>query len=244
MKKYKLHKCENIECQNLTNNRKYCSLSCSCKVSGKIVAEINKKNNKGFYSFKVQSAGGKIGGHNAQKTLKENNLGFYDKRVQILGGKKGGKIGALITHKICKNNKTGFWNLEQQKINGKIGGIKSAESNKINKIGPFFNLELNRQQRINMKKNFGTYKFKNYYFDSKGEVEIAINLYYQYNIDLNTDCHFIVENKEYDFLVRQLKTFLEYHPFDLYRTKEQYYKQRRDTLNKNGYKDYNLVVIR
>ena len=48
---------------------------------------------------------------------------------------------------------------------------------------------------------------------------------------------------EYDYLLEDLKLFVEYHVWDRSLTAEQYYDKRRNNLNKYGYDDYELVVI-
>jgi hypothetical protein len=60
-------------------------------------------------------------------------------------------------------------------------------------------------------------------------------------IETFKDVHDLIGHKEIDFFINNV--FIEYHSYNFHGEKD-YFKQRRNNLNKNGYKDYNLVVIK
>ena len=119
-----------------------------------------------------------------------------------------------------------------------------SEVNKKNKIGPFFNPEWNRNIRLSIPRNRRTYLFKNILFDSKGETEIAMSLYYQYKLNLKKYSHFNVGLKEHDFFMPRYDCFIEYHPYDRNMTLNKYYKKRQLNLTENGYAHSNLLLIK
>ncbi len=139
-------------------------------------------------------------------------------------GSKGGKIAAISNK---KNKTSAYFNKNLQIKNGKIGGLKS----------------------LTVRREFFPFIFMSCSFDSWKELEIAMCIYYQFNIKLKErrNCHILVGNKEFDFFINGC--FIEYHPYNSwYKTnkipEKDYYKIRRNVLNKNGYKDYKLIVIK
>ena len=218
---------------------------------------------------KMQSKGGKRchelhPNHNKKvdKTNKRNGIGIYgqSKEKRIENGKKGskttnklykeekkkwGKKGAKKAKETNKINKTSVWDSRIQSMGGKAvsfethskagkiggtkGGLKAAITNRKNKPHWFLNIP----------------------FDSQGEDEIARDLYYQKILKLkdSVNCHVQMKGGEVDFLIHKYKCCIEYHEFskkgfDRYKVSyKQYYKQRKKILDKNNYKDYNLLVI-
>jgi len=82
--------------------------------------------------------------------------------------------------------------------------------------------------------------YNNEFFPSLGERNCYI-----YLIELG---YIVIHNFEgrFDFLVikNNKKIVVEFHPFDFNLTDKQYYNQRRKLLNKYGYKNLKLVVIK
>jgi hypothetical protein len=253
IKGQELHKCEYKNCENTTTNKKFCSRSCSSKK----VAETNKSNGIGFYNSKIQSMLGKrahkkypnLASENAKKaniTNKINGTGmFYDKKLQSVGGKS-----AVETN---KRNGTGmFHNKEIQSKGGKIGGKRTHE------LYPNLAIEAGRAAVETNKRNGTSFYDPNIQrkgllasrtsvivegktFSSRPEAEIGLCIHYQFEeLELRKNWEVIVGNKRVDFLIKILKCFVEVHP----RYEDGYYEARRKILDDNGYKDYNLVVIK
>jgi len=164
---------------------------------------------------------------------------FFDSELQSKRGKKGGKASVIIN----KKNKTGFWDLEIRQ--------KNNENRRKNKIG-FFNPKIQSKlgkkgaKRLREKKG---YYWKGNYFASSRECEIGMCISYQFNIKLKEGINFQkeVDSKSFDFFLFNY-FFLEFHQvlkfFQPDETDESYYQKRRSVLNKNGYKDYLLTVIK
>ena len=90
--------------------------------------------------------------------------------------------------------------------------------------------------------------FNNILFYSPRECEMAMNIYYQLNnkLKINNNCHISIGRYEFDFFINN--TFIEVHPYNNWDMKKgitatKYYNNRRKILNKNGYKDYPLLVL-
>lgn len=198
--------------------------------------KILKKKNLCFYNPET----GRKGGHNAQKTLKKENKSFYNVENQRKNGKIGGKKvhelhpnqakefgkkhghkGGINSQKVLKEKNLGFYNSNTQSENGKKGGLKSQK--------------IQRQSSL--------YVFMKAHYDSDKEQEIAMDLFYQYNIKLKegVTCHVQMKGGEIDFLVKKYKCFIEQVHNCGYKT---YYKKRRKLLDKNGYKNYKLIIIK
>lgn len=169
------------------------------------------------------------------KYMKKKNIGLYNFNVQSDGGKKGSLK--------CKKLRTGLYDKNIQLLGTSLGGKAGSLACKKRKLGAFFNPVINRKIRINILRNIRNIKFKNTYFDSKPELEIAMNLYYQFHSQLkeHVNCHVIVGGKEIDFFIHN--TFIEVHPFDRYTTRITYRNARRKILDDNGYHNYKLLVI-
>jgi len=112
----------------------------------------------------------------------------------------------------------------------------------------FFNPELRKEmgQRafkvVLERNNF----FNGMRFDSRGEMEIAMCLYYQHKIIMKKGKNYQKEvGKSYcDFFINNI--FIEYHPgyAGFYDSQKDYYNKRRKNLNKFGYKEYPLVILK
>ncbi len=240
-------------CDKQTNN-KYCSNICKWKVINKLNGMANVKkhllNRTGVWSAKSQEK--------AHNTNKKNGTSWcYDKKIMSKGGKNNvknnreKKLGWFSDESYNKSQATlrklgvsSFYDEKRRLLLCKKAGAAAVKHNRKNKIGCFFNKELNRQIRDKFNKNITI--FNNINFDSLKECEIAMCLYYQLIINkliFRNNVHVYIGTKEYDFLICKYKLFLEFHPVCINISTEEYYKQRRDNLDKNGHKDYNLVVI-
>jgi len=189
-------------------------------------------------------------GLKANNTNKENNTGIYAMTVEQR------HECAIKGHKTSKKLKKGIWSLtDEQRISngkkygskaGKIGNVNALKVQREQQIGPWFNPELNRKIR---QETFSNKKviFKNCIFDSKSECELALNLHYQYRLKLKNrvSVHFLVGRKEFDFFIKKLKLFIEYHGWDRENglNLKKYKNKRRRILNLNGFEDYFLLVL-
>jgi len=210
------------------------------KITRKIIkgfAYFKKNNPIEFKKFQSEMGkrGGKIGGIASSKKQKKNKTGFYDIKLQ----KK-------IHEKLKKENKS-FYNLKNQSKFGKervkkYGGWSAITKEDRIKNGRQGGLSVQRVLRINIR----NLKFKNKYYDSKLEIEISICLQKQFNYNPkeNRTLHIRIGKYEYDYLLKDLMLFIEFHPWFNKITEKQYYNKRRKNLNKNGFKDYNLMVIK
>jgi len=258
-------KCKNCG-KELISQKKYCSNRCNALVNGSwkgiLAVKIDKKNTSGFYDKNIQRLGGKTA-HKKHPDLAKRMgiLGAATCRKKKLGACFNTKINTQIHKKLKKEKKSAFYNpklkiricsIAGQAVHKKYPdlakrmGKLAGESNVKNKTGCFCNPHLNRQIRMKTIKNIGQYKFKQCYFDSKGELEIARCIYYQLNIKLKEriSCHFLIGLKEIDFFINNC--FIEYHPavWNYNKYHNDYYQKRRELLNKNGYKKYPLLVIK
>ena len=182
------------------------------------------------------------------KWLQKNKKGIWNPKVN----KKATHLGGVQANIVNKKNGTGIYGIPKYKRQeyGKRASPQSKITNKKNKTGLFDYKIRNKGreiafQKIRKRKN---YKYQNMYFDSKYEIEIAMCIYHQLNIKLKRNKNYQVKvGKEYifDFLIG--KCFIEQHIINIFfnplETKYNYYRKRRLILNKNGYKNYNLVVI-
>lgn len=252
-----------IQIENAKNNK----INCRCaffdkaiqskagKIGGKRNVENNRKNKTGIFSIKSQIK--------SQNTNRKNKTGMcFDKNIQSKAGKIGGKLGYIV----CRKNKIGIFNPDlKNSINFK-NGIKKAmrkmiknktgfysveirrkaiETNRKNKTNACFNPIINYNTRLNISKNRGTYVFNNIYFDSKGEMEFALNIHYQIEkLKLWQNYQFIIGLKRIDFYIKKYDCFIEYHPYDRNLNMIQYYINRLKVINNGGYKDSNLLIIK
>jgi len=243
-----MKKCKNyVNCKNFTNNNKFCSIKCYhlsniWKKAIKKSHETQRRKKVGFWNFSVQSMGGKIGCKKANKTNRRNKTGFSNPKVQS----KAGKIGGKKTYE----NKSGIYTISKKRR--KEISEKAAETNKRKGTGFFDHKVRSLAIASNRKRKFQSHKlkFKSVIFDSRFECEIAMCLYYQKFIKKlieRKNCHVIVGCKEHDFLFN--KQCIEVHSLNNWTNKKfkeakNYDKKRRKNLNENGYKDYNLIVIK
>jgi hypothetical protein len=217
-------------------NLDYTELFKTRSKAGKIGAKVTNTRYGGwsFISDETRRKNAKIA---LQKNKKNKKDAFHNKKIQ--------RKNALKAHLTCKKNKLGFWNSRQQSKFGKIGGKKSARIQRKNKTGAYFDPILNKKIRKIFYLKRGTYKFKNILFDSKPEMEMAMNIHYQLDIKLcdNINCHYIFHTYELDFKLNKYKCIIEVHPFSFHK-KENYFHKRRKILNKGGLKDFNLIVTK
>jgi len=98
------------------------------------------------------------------------------------------------------------------------------------------------------RKNNFPYKMLGISFRSRGEQEIAKYLLEKHNlvVENRINCNVPVDKYEIDFFLFNV-LFLEYHPLCEHyhpgETTEEYYKMRRDILDKNNYENYPLIVV-
>jgi hypothetical protein len=211
------------------DNLKYCSKECSGKVNGLLAAEVNKRNKTSMcFDKKLQRKGGK----SRVEYMKKNKTNFYDFKIQSMGGKIGGKKAAETNRK----NGTGLFNPDIHSIGGKAS----------HRIHPELANRLGLSSQHTLRINIRNLKQGRNFYDSKPEIEISICLQEQFGYfpKENKTLHFKIGTCEYDYLLEKLKLFIEYHPWFQNITEEEYYNKRRDNLNVNGYKDYNLVIIK
>jgi len=221
------------ECERYTYNNSFCSNKCKHKYF--------KKNKIGaFFNPEIRKAG-LIKSHITCKKRKVGYVGLStDERS------KAGKKGAKILKKLGK----GFYD---KKICSS-GGIAGAKKCRELKVGAYFDKGLKKDicskggtiagpivARILREKK--DYIFKNLAFDSKSEMEIAINLHYQYNMPIidGITCHVIVGSYTYDFFIND--TFIEYHPHNpLYDKDNNYESRRKNNLITNN-KNNEVIII-
>lgn len=214
-----------------------------------------KKLNVGCYYNNIK----KIRQINALKAIRiqrKNKTGLFHpshyiqkkvkRETQIKAGKIGGKNAAgkgLITQ---KKKKIGIFAPNYYKSKKfKLLIKKITMLNRKNEKGAFFNPELNKKIRNLHYKNKRNLKFKNCLFDSKREIEIAYNLFYQFNIipKERINCHFLIGLKEIDFKIDKFNCFIEVHPWFYKDELKTYYKKRLNIINSSQYKKYNLILI-
>ena len=209
---YSTHKC--LVCGKLTYRSKYCSRKCyylsktlqkvrkKCLVCRKTFFVIPSRKEAKYCSSKCF---GKINGHLSGKISAENN----------------------------KKNKKGFWSSEFQSEMGKRVTFETRS-----KAG------VNAQHTLRI--NIRNLKYKGQYYDSSDEAGIsaALQEQFEYIPKEGKNLHIKIKGGEIDYLIEKLKLFIEYHVrFDKL-TFKQYYNKRRKILDENGYKDYDLLVIR
>ncbi len=186
--------------------------------------KTSKRLKKGYWNSKTAYKG--------LESMKKNNLGVYNKKNQP------SKYNKRKHYK----SRTGVWGKESQ--------IKAINTNKKNKTGVFNkNVQISgglAAQKI-LRTNVRNLKYNGQYYDSKPEIERSVCLQKQYSyipIEGKT-LHLRIGGIECDYILHKLKLIIESHAFwkknDI---ESQYYKKRRQILNKNGYKDYSLIVIK
>jgi len=206
------------------NNYENSRLILYCKNCNKEMIKPKCHSKRQFCSKKCSSQYStkyKIGWH-SDKThdklnqyRKENNIGFYNKKLASIAGSAGVKTQI--------KNKSGFHNPINQLKASQLGFNVMCKGKNI--------------------------EFNDILFMSKSEAEIAMNLFYQFNVKLvlNETTQAQIGSLFYDFFIKELKCFLEYHQiipyFDKNETEESYYNARRQNLDDNGYKDYDLIII-
>lgn len=156
--------------------------------------------------------------------------------------------------------------IEHQRKAGILGGTESVRIQKENNLEEF--LRIRRYyapiaQKIGRKRNPEKYRrsmikagiasvkanrenkpyiWKGVHFDSKAEMKVAKILFIN-PID-NVNCHIVAHSKVIDFYLSDINLFVEYHPWDMRGlTKEEYYNQRVDAIEKSKYSGTDLVVI-
>lgn len=178
--------------------------------------ETNRVNKTGFFDSKLQSRLGKKGGKKSVEINKKNKTGcFFNPKLREIARKKSSTFSGM-THE--QHVEMG---LMMGHIIGKIGGAKSVESIR----------------------NNSPYIFKGIHFSNSLEREIGVNIYYQFGkLIVGKNYQVKVGSLTYDFLINN--TFIEFHPWDRRLTPEEYYSWRRENLDNNGFKEYDLLVIK
>lgn len=213
---------------------------------GKIAVEKMKKNKIGFFNPDFHKK-------NIEKQ-KKNKTGFFreDKKIQKMGGNATKqkhpniyrKIGLRVAE-IHRKNGTGYFDKEVCSRGGKAC---------VKKYGGYAWIDHHKNGLTTIKK---IRENKPYYFagiphDSNEEKEVSKILYNNgMNLKEGKSVHIRIGRKEIDFQLNNLEkfgikngTFMEYHPWDMDKTDEQYYQSRRKVLDDNGYKDNQLLVIK
>ena len=76
-------------------------------------------------------------------------------------------------------------------------------------------------------------------------MEIGLCIHFQIEkLKNNINLHKWVGCKEIDFVLNSIDCAIEVHPNSFGRNVLEYFKQRRKTLDENGFKNYNLLVIK
>jgi len=174
----------------------------------------------------------KMGGKNAQKVLKRKKLDIYGMTKEELSkagekaGKKRQELYPNLSSEIMKKTNQKYPNLARE------AGIISIKSQRKNKH----------------------YYYNDAPFDTNQERECGKTLHTTINLPLieGDTCHFRVDGGEIDFRIpKQYVTndydvFLEYHPCEWFlepRSYIEYCQQRRQLLDKNGFKNNKLIVV-
>lgn len=192
---------------------------------------------------KQYSKMGKLGGIKAQRLQRERQQGWFspDHYIQSKGGKAS-----------CETKKErgiSVYSFGHQSRAGKIGGRKAAETNRRNKTSAFFDTLIQRAAGLaavaKRRKDY-PYWFMGVPFDSKEERKMAmlLNSLCGFVPEEGVNCHVKVGGGEIDFKVGTV--FLEYHPCPQWydgRTIEEYKTDRRQLLDKNGYRRNSLIVV-
>jgi hypothetical protein len=227
--------CKNSECQrsfigkSIYQNYKYCSHACAGHVCGKKSAKTHRMNGTGFYSSDFQremnARGNAKGGRVVQAILKKKHLGLYGltRQQRIENGRKSGRI----SQRVMKVRGIGFYGLsfKQHSDMGKLNGVKS--------------IKILRKKYL-----YKHPKYLGVIFDSESEVllcKMLMKRYSSFKPIQNVTVHRKVGCKEFDFLVRN--TFFDFHSFDVNKSLSQYYKERREILNDNGYDNACYIVL-
>lgn len=231
-----------------SQGEKFCSLSC---------------RNKGMYKFyclrfkrwqekhprkakKAQSKGGKIGGKKSiYKIIKiMKKKGTYIKHQSEagkIGGKRTKELHPNLARNLMKKNITNEMRAKTALKTLKKYDMFRKETKKFRELHPNFSLD-NLEKR---RKNFPFWYWK-IPFDSNQEKEFC-KLLVKYKVITrpakNKNCHIIISGKDVDFLISKKKLFIEYHPWDFNKNRNYYYERRR-LLNKNGYSNYSLIIIK
>jgi hypothetical protein len=237
MDKTKVLKCKT--CEKILEHRKsFCCRSCQ----GKYFA----KYKIGCFNPKHLGKGGVKGGKAtpkmlaAQRKMQELGIGMYAPGM----ASQAGKIGGPASQKTLKRLGIAFYNDKKRYKACKLGVIVCRKK----KLNCFFNAELRKKmgQRafkvILERNNF----FRGIQFDSRGEMEIAMCLYYQHKIIMKKGINYQKKvGKSYcDFFINDI--FIEFHPGSgwFYGTQKDYYNKRRKNLNKFGYREYPLIILK
>jgi len=176
--------------------------------------------------------GGKIGGKKAVKTMRREGTGLFDIEVKRKGGKR--------THELYP---------EQVKEWSRKAGKKAQITHKKQGTG-FFDVEVNRMggsASVEANRKNSPYIWLGVHFMSKQEMEFARTILTKPIVNIN--CHIKMKGGIIDFFPQSYdkkykNKFVEYHPWDRKLTEKEYYKSRRDILDNNGFKNYELVVVK
>jgi hypothetical protein len=201
----------------------------NCEYCGKLTTKKRFCSKKCICGF-----AGTFGCIKANITNKKNKTGFFNPDVNRKAREK-----SLI---ICKRDKKSFYNKDiQHRIHEKLK--KSKNSSFYDRNIQIMN---GLKTQATLRHNIRNLKFYGQYYDSNSEIEISLCLQNQFNYipKENKTLHVRIGRCEYDYLLEKFKLYIEYHPWDLKFTEKEYYNRRRENLNENGYKDYNLVVIK
>jgi len=245
-----MKKCKNCNKKLKNNQKNFCSHYCVGKFYGKEKglksAEVNRKNKtNAFFSLNYEQRV-KNSMKAVEKNRKNRTGAFFDSKIKSETTKKTHKKYPNMIQKIAETNRrnktSAYHNKELQRINGRKGGLRVKElyPNHFSKIGKISGLRTIKLIRANK-----PYRFMGVNFDSKAEKEIAMIFHKKINLLLveGKNCHVRVGFKEYDFFINGI--FIEFHPFDMNRlTDKEYYLGRRKNLDKNGFKNYPLIVIK
>lgn len=164
--------------------------------------------------------------------------GFQGKTWEEVAGKEKARI---LKQKFSEaGKKGGMIRVQQLRESGKLLGFVSKIGKKAHQILPTHSIDNIRKRRRK-----GHLWLNGISFDSKLEMELAQTLLkvgLLKELTEGRNCHVRVGTKEFDFLIEP-NLFVEFHPWDYDISDSEYYSERRETLDENGYSDYLLLVV-
>jgi len=208
------------------NTAKFCSYRCRAMKQSK------------FFDSEFQSKMGKRGGKKASEIERKKGINFFSRSFQKEMSKR------MV--KKYQSKKEGCFNPEVIKKRAMMGVEAHKKNGEL-----FFNSDFQREMGARgikaLRKNKNII-FNKIFFDSAGECEFGMCIHYQIEkLKEGKNYQIKIDRFTYDFLINGL--FIEYHPYNpLYSGEDinlnKYYKSRRALLDKTGYKEYPLLIVK
>lgn len=203
-----------------------------------------KRNPKEYYEHQSRAA------KRAAEVCKLKKVGWFDPTKKV--SKMAGRMSAIAN----RRRKTGLFDpIEKERIR-RMAIPLAVASHRKNKTG-FFDptrwiQKLGNESSKKAWREGLPYWFTGVPFDSNGEREVAkwLNSNIGFIPKEGINCHVRLDGGEVDFKLSNI--FIEYHPspyhgsprIDGMLNDEQYYTKRRKLLDKNGYTNCPLIVIK